>query len=251
VDSLRLERIGKRFGGLQAVADLSLQIERGRISGLIGPNGAGKTTIVNMISGLMPPSTGRIALGEHEITGEPLHQIARRGISRTFQNVRLLREASVLDNIVVGSHRHERTSLIANSLGFPAIWRERRAFRERAARLLERFELTELAATPAGGLSYGHQRLVEIMRALAMAPDFLLLDEPVAGMTEVEARRLGIIVRDLAQEGIGVLLIEHNMRFVMEFCEMIYVIDSGRLIAEGTAPEISRNARVINAYLGG
>jgi branched-chain amino acid transport system ATP-binding protein len=251
VDSLRLERIGKRFGGLEAVADLSLQIERGRISGLIGPNGAGKTTIVNMISGLMPPSTGRIALGEHELTGEPLHQVARRGISRTFQNVRLLREASVLENIVVGSHRHERTSLIANSLGFPAIWRERRAFRERAARLLERFELTELAATPAGGLSYGHQRLVEIMRALAMEPDFLLLDEPVAGMNEVEARRLGIIVRGLAQEGIGVLLIEHNMRFVMEFCEMIYVIDSGRLIAEGMAPEISRDARVINAYLGG
>jgi branched-chain amino acid transport system ATP-binding protein len=251
MDSLRLESIAKSFGGLEAVADLSLAIERGRITGLIGPNGAGKTTIVNMISGLMPPSAGRIHLGEHELTGEPLHQVARRGISRTFQSVRLLREASVLENIVVGSHRHERTSLLANSLGFPAIWRERRAFRERALRLLERFELTELAATPAGGLSYGHQRLVEIMRALAMEPDFLLLDEPVAGMNEVEARRLGVIVRGLAQEGIGVLLIEHNMRFVMEFCEIIYVIDSGRLIAEGTAPEISRNATVIKAYLGG
>jgi branched-chain amino acid transport system ATP-binding protein len=251
MDSLRLDSVAKSFGGIEAVADLSLEIERGRITGLIGPNGAGKTTIVNMISGLMPPSTGRIALGAHDLTGEPLHQVARRGISRTFQNVRLLREASVLENIVVGSHRHERTSLLANSLGFPAIWRERRAFRERATRLLERFELTELAATPAGGLSYGHQRLVEIMRAMAMEPDFLLLDEPVAGMNEVEARRLGMIVRGLAQEGIGVLLIEHNMRFVMEFCEMIYAIDSGRLIAEGTAPEISRNATVIKAYLGG
>jgi branched-chain amino acid transport system ATP-binding protein len=177
--------------------------------------------------------------------------VARRGISRTFQNVRLLREASVLENIVVGAHRHERTSLLANSLGFPAIWRERRAFRARAAKLLARFDLEEFADTPAGGLSYGHQRLVEIMRALAMEPDFLLLDEPVAGMNEVEARRLGTIVQGLAQEGIGVLLIEHNMRFVMEFCEMIYVLDSGRLIAQGTAPEIGRDATVIKAYLGG
>jgi len=251
MNSLRLEGVAKSFGGIEAVAALSLEIGRGRITGLIGPNGAGKTTIVNMISGLMAPSAGRITLGEHEITGEPLNRVARRGVSRTFQNVRLLREATVLDNIVVGSHRHERTSLLANSLGFPAVWRERRAFRERAQQLLERFELTELAATPAGGLSYGHQRLVEIMRALAMAPDFLLLDEPAAGMNEVEARRLGLLVRGLAQEGIGVLLIEHNMRFVMEFCEMIYVIDSGRLIAEGTAAEISNDATVIKAYLGG
>jgi branched-chain amino acid transport system ATP-binding protein len=251
MDSLRLSGVSKRFGGLEAVAALSLAIERGRITGLIGPNGAGKTTIVNMISGLMTPSAGTIRLGDDELTGEPLNRVARRGISRTFQNVRLLREASVLENIVVGAHRHERTSLLANSLGFPAIWRERRAFRERAAQLLARFDLEEFADTPAGGLSYGHQRLVEIMRALAMAPDFLLLDEPVAGMNEVEARRLGEIVRGLAQEGIGVLLIEHNMRFVMEFCEMIYVIDSGKLIAQGTAPEISRDATVIKAYLGG
>jgi len=251
MDSLRLECVAKSFGGLEAVADLSLEILRGRITGLIGPNGAGKTTIVNMISGLMAPSAGQIRLGADDVTGEPLHRVARRGISRTFQNVRLLREASALDNVLVGCHRHERTSLLANSLGFPSIWRERRAFRSRASQLLERFELSDLAATPAGGLSYGHQRLVEVMRALAMEPDFLLLDEPVAGMNEVEARRLGVIIRGLAAEGIGVLVIEHNMRFVMEFCEMIYVIDSGRLIAEGPAAEISRNATVIKAYLGG
>jgi branched-chain amino acid transport system ATP-binding protein len=251
VSSLRLDGVSKRFGGLEAVAGLSLAIERGRVTGLIGPNGAGKTTIVNMISGLMAPSAGHIHLADDEITGEPLHRMARRGISRTFQNVRLLREASVLENIVVGAHRHERTSLLANTLGFPAIWRERRAFRACAAELLTRFDLASLADMPAGGLSYGHQRLVEIMRALAMAPDFLLLDEPVAGMNELEARRLGTIVRGLAGEGIGVLVIEHNMRFVMELCEMIYVIDSGRLIAQGTAPEISRDATVIKAYLGG
>jgi len=251
MDSLRLDGVSKRFGGVEAVAGLSLDIERGRITGLIGPNGAGKTTVVNMISGLMTPSAGEIRLGARDIAGQAPHRVARLGISRTFQNVRLLREASVLDNIVVGAHRRERTSLLANSLGFPAIWRERRDFRAGATRLLERFELSELGATPAGALSYGHQRLVEVMRALAMEPDFLLLDEPVAGMNEVEARRLGTIVRSLAQEGIGVLLIEHNMRFVMEFCEMIYVVDSGRLIAEGTAPEIGRDATVIRAYLGG
>jgi branched-chain amino acid transport system ATP-binding protein len=250
MSSLRLEGISKRFGGLEAVAELSLAIERGRITGLIGPNGAGKTTVVNMISGLMTPSGGHIRLGDDEIDGEPLNRVARRGISRTFQNVRLLREATVLENIVVGAHRHERTSLLANTLGFPAVWRERRGFRERAAQLLKRFELEELAGIPAGGLSYGHQRLVEVMRALAMQPDFLLLDEPVAGMNEVEARRLGAIVRGLAQEGIGVLLIEHNMRFVMEFCDMIYVIDSGRLIAQGNAAAISRDQTVIKAYLG-
>src|SRR5579864_3256968 len=163
MESLRLEAVSKSFGGIEAVAELSLEIDRKRITGLIGPNGAGKTTVVNMISGLMPPSAGRIRLGEQELTGEPLHRVARRGIARTFQNVRLLREATVIENIVVGSHRHERTSLLANSLGFPAIWRERRAFRERASQLLERFELEEFVSTPAGGLSYGHQRLVEIM----------------------------------------------------------------------------------------
>jgi branched-chain amino acid transport system ATP-binding protein len=204
-----------------------------------------------MISGLMAPSAGRIMLGDKDLVGKAPHQVARLGISRTFQNVRLLREASVLDNIVVGSHRRERTSLLANSIGLPAIWRERRKFREGAARLLERFDLAALATAAAGGLSYGHQRSVEIMRALAMEPDFLMLDEPVAGMNEVEASRLGVIVRGLAQEGIGILLIEHNMRFVMDFCEAIYVVDSGRLIAEGSAHAISRDATVIKAYLGG
>ena len=249
--SLCLESVSKRFGGIEAVAGLSLAVEPGRFTGLIGPNGAGKTTVVNLISGLMTPSGGRIRLGERDLTGEAPHQIARLGVSRTFQTVRLLREASVLDNIVVGSHRHERSSLFAHSIGLPVIWRERRSFRDSARALLARFELTELAEVPAGGLSYGHQRLVEIMRALAMKPDFLLLDEPVAGMNEVEARRLGVLLRSLVKEGIGMLLIEHNMRFVMEFCETIYVVDSGRLIAEGSADAVSRDATVIRAYLGG
>jgi branched-chain amino acid transport system ATP-binding protein len=251
MDSLRLDGLGKRFGGVEAVADLSLEFARGRITGLIGPNGAGKTTVVNMITGIFAPSAGRILLGERRVDGIRPHAIARLGVARTFQNVRLLKEATVLDNIVVGFHRHERTSLIANSIGLPAVWRERRDFRARARDLLARFSLTEFATRLAGNLSYGHQRLVEIMRALALSPDFLLLDEPVAGMNDVESRNLGAIVRDLATEGIGIVLIEHNMRFVMELCDLIHVIDSGRLIASGDAETVRNDAAVIRAYLGG
>jgi branched-chain amino acid transport system ATP-binding protein len=251
VSSLRLDHVTKHFGGVEAVADLSIAFERQRITGLIGPNGAGKTTVVNLITGIVQPSAGAILLGDRPLADTPPHVIARLGIARTFQNVRLLPEASVLDNIVVGFHRHERTGLLANTVGMPAIWRERREFRARAADLLERFGLVEFAARPAGALSYGHRRLVEVMRALAMAPDFLLLDEPAAGMNDVENRTLGQIIRGLAEEGIGIVLIEHNMRFVMEVCDLIYVIDSGHLIAQGTAETVRADPAVIRAYLGG
>jgi branched-chain amino acid transport system ATP-binding protein len=249
--SLRLDGIGKRFGGVEAVADLSLDFPPGRVTGLIGPNGAGKTTVVNMITGLTAPSAGRVFLGEQDLTGKRPDEIARRGVARTFQTVRLLREATVLDNVVVGFHRHEKTSLLANSIGLPAIWRERRDFRRSAETLLQRFELTQLAKVPAGALAYGHQRMVEVMRALAMSPEFLLLDEPVAGMNDVEAHRLGLIMRDLAAEGVGILLIEHNMRFVMQFCQSIYVLNSGRLIAAGSPEAVSADPLVVEAYLGG
>ena len=248
---LRLDHVSKRFGGVEAVADLSLAVERKRITGLIGPNGAGKTTVVNMVTGLVQPSAGAILLDERPLANASPDAIARLGIARTFQNVRLLQEASVLDNIVVGFHRHQRSGLLANTIGAPAIWRERRDFRGRAHELLERFRMSEFAARPAGALSYGHRRLVEVMRALAMAPDFLLLDEPAAGMNDVESRNLGAIIRSLAEEGIGIVLIEHNMRFVMEMCDLIYVIDSGHLIAAGTAETVRADPGVIRAYLGG
>jgi len=249
--SLRLDGLGKRFGGVEAVAGLTLSFPPGRVIGLIGPNGAGKTTVVNMITGIIPPSAGRITLSERRVDGALPHEIARLGIARTFQNVRLLKEATVLDNVVVGCHRHEHASLLASSLGLPSVWRERRDFRARAHDLLTRFGLAELAARPAGNISYGHQRLVEVMRALAMSPDFLLLDEPAAGMNDVEARNLGAIVRDLAADGVGIVLIEHNMHFVMAICEEIHVLDSGRLIASGTAQAVRRDPAVIRAYLGG
>jgi branched-chain amino acid transport system ATP-binding protein len=251
VTALRLEHVCKSFGGIEAVADLSITFERNCVTGLIGPNGAGKTTVINMITGLQQPSAGAIRLGDRSLADVAPHVIARLGVARTFQNVRLLSEATVLDNIVVGFHRHQRTSLLANTVGMPAVWRERRDFRSRAHALLDRFGLVEAAGRPASSLSYGHRRLVEVMRALAMAPDFLLLDEPAAGMNDVESHNLGVIIRNLAAEGIGVLLIEHNMRFVMEVCDLIYVIDSGHLIAQGTAETVRADPAVIRAYLGG
>jgi branched-chain amino acid transport system ATP-binding protein len=247
---LRTDAVSKRFGGVEAVAGLTLAIEAGRITGLIGPNGAGKTTMVNLITGLLQATSGRILLRDEDITALPANEVARRGVSRTFQNIRLLKEATVLDNIVVGYHILEKTGLLENLLGLPAARRERRTFGAWAVELIKRFRMERYQDHLAGSLSYGHQRRVEMMRALAMNPKLLLLDEPVAGMNDVEAGELGAIFQQLAGEGIGVLLIEHNMRFVMSHSEQIYVVIAGRLIASGTPEVVSNDPTVISAYLG-
>jgi branched-chain amino acid transport system ATP-binding protein len=247
---LTIQDLTKRFGGVEAVSKLSMTIAPGRVTGLIGPNGAGKTTVINLITGIIAPTAGRILLGEHNITGLEPHKVARSGIVRTFQNIRLLREASVLDNVVVGFHRQETTSIAANLVGLPSVWRERRHLRERAAEMLERFNMTRFAHLPAGGLSYGHQRRVEFMRAMATSPDFLLLDEPAAGMNDVEADELGAVIRDVTAAGAGVLLVEHNMRFVMSVCQDLYVVDYGRLISSGTPSVVCEDPAVITAYFG-
>jgi branched-chain amino acid transport system ATP-binding protein len=251
MSALVLEAVSKSFGGVAAVSNLSLAVPRGRITGLIGPNGAGKTTVVNVITGIIPPSGGRIAVGGRDVTGARPEAIARCGVARTFQNIRLLHDASVLDNVVVGFHRHETTSLGANLLGLPAVWRERRDFRARARALLERFDMARLAEARADSLSYGHQRRVEMMRAIATRPDYLLLDEPVAGMNAVEADALAAIVRALAADGMGLLLIEHNVGFVMGLCATIHVMNTGQLIAQGPPAAVARDPAVITAYLGG
>jgi branched-chain amino acid transport system ATP-binding protein len=247
---IALTSVSKSFGGVTAVSDLSLAIVPGRMTGLIGPNGAGKTTVINLITGIVRATRGSITAGAHDISALLPDAIARRGIARTFQNIRLLHDASVLENVVVGFHRHERTSLAANLLGLPSTWRERADFRVRAAALLERFGMTRFATARADSLSYGHQRRVEMMRAVATGPDFLLLDEPVAGMNEVEADEIGALLRALVADGIGILLIEHNVGFVMDLCATVYVMNTGRLIAEGNAEEVARDPAVIEAYLG-
>jgi len=249
--ALVLDNVVRSFGGLPAVANVSLTAPPHQITGLIGPNGAGKTTVVNLITGLLSLSSGRILLGDDDITIHSATQVARSGVARTFQNIRLIADASVLDNVVAGFHRHETTGTLSNLLGLPASIRERRQLRERAGALLERFGMSSLASYPAGSLSYGHQRRIEMMRALAMDPAVLLLDEPVAGMNDAEALDLAEIFRPVAQQGVAILLIEHNMRFVMSLCQHIYVLAAGQIIAEGDPDTVANHPRVIEAYLGG
>jgi len=248
--ALRVEGVSRSFGGVPAVTSLSLSVPAGRITGLIGPNGAGKTTVVNMISGFLKVSAGRILVGDRDLTTAEPRDLAHAGVARTFQNIRLIGDGTVLENVVAGFHRHERTGLTANLFGLPSARNERRDLEEQAMALLERFEMTRLAGHRAASLSYGHQRRIEMMRALALKPSVLLLDEPVAGMNDSEALSLAELFRSVAQQGVAILLIEHNMRFVMSLCENIYVLASGELIAEGKPEEIGRHPRVIEAYLG-
>jgi len=247
---LALEGVSKRFGGVLAVSDVSILIPPGRVTGLIGPNGAGKTTLVNLITGMLKLSTGRIRIGDTDISKTLPYQIARLGISRTYQNIRLLTEATVIENVMIGFHRHEKASMLAGMLSLPRSREETRALRERAVRLLQRFQMERFADYPAGALAYGHQRRVEMMRAVALEPSILLLDEPVAGMNDVEAADLGCIFQELAESGIGLLLIEHNVRFVTRMSHEIYVLDAGRIISSGTAQTVLKEKAVIAAYLG-
>lgn len=248
--SLRLENVSKRFGGLTAVGEVSLTVPEATITGLIGPNGAGKSTVVNLITGMLKLTEGRILLGDEDIGEAGPEEVVRKGIARTFQNIRLLPEATVLENVLIGFHRHETASILAGLLNLPSVWREGKALRKQAQALLERFRMSDYADMPAGGLAYGHQRRVEMMRAVASGPDVLLLDEPVAGMNDVEADELGAIFKDLAASGMGLLLIEHNVRFVTKLCPIVHVLNTGRMIASGPAEEVMRDPAVITAYLG-
>jgi len=252
---LVMKGVGKRFGGLQAVSPFDMEIKPGLITGLIGPNGSGKTTVVNLITGVYSLSEGTIKFGDQDLTYAPRHKVARAGVSRTFQTIRLLPDATVVANIMIGMYRHHQTSLISQLLGLPGSRAETKRFRDEVFALLDQFGMTRYADHPAGTLAYGDQRRVEMMRALALKPDLLLLDEPVAGINDVEAAKLGEIFRKLAVEGNGgcgmaVLLIEHNMRFVTNLCDYVYVLDSGKLIAEGTAEKVVNDPTVIKAYLG-
>ncbi len=250
MSALVLENVTRSFGGVHAVAGVSLQAPRGRITGLIGPNGAGKTTLINLITGTLGLSSGRITLADQDLGTQEPHVVARNGVSRTFQNIRLLPEATVLENVMIGFHRHERVSILAGLLGLPASRRETAQIMEKSMALLERFHIKRFAAMPAGALAYGHQRRVEMARAVASDPAILLLDEPVAGMNDVEANELGDIFEELARGNMGLILIEHNIRFVTRMAQHVYVLASGRMISEGTPQEVMRDEKVVVAYLG-
>ncbi|MCL7466134.1 ABC transporter ATP-binding protein [Phaeovulum sp. NW3] len=248
--SLHLEGVSKHFGGLKAVDGITMAVPPGEITGLIGPNGAGKSTVVNLISGVLSLTHGDIRLGGASISTDRADIVARQGVSRTFQNIRLLPEATVLENVMIGFHRREQSGLMANLFGLRAALREQREFRDRAHALLERFGLDEYAEFEAGNLAYGHQRRVEMARAIASEPAIVLLDEPVAGMNDVESDELATIFRELANSGMGLLLIEHNVGFVTRLCKQVYVLDSGRMIAAGDPHEVTRDPKVVAAYIG-
>jgi branched-chain amino acid transport system ATP-binding protein len=239
------------FGGLTAVEDFSLTLPAGKLYGLIGPNGAGKTTVFNLLTGVYQPDAGQLTLGGKRLTGMAPHEVAAAGIARTFQNIRLFRELSALDNVRLAGQLRTRTSLVDTVVRTCRHHAEEEALRRHSLELLDLFELSDRALAPSASLSYGHQRHLEIVRALATRPQVLLLDEPAAGLNSQEKRELTTSIRNLCNRfGVAILLIDHDMRLVMDLCERITVLDHGATIAEGPPAAIQNDPEVIAAYLG-
>lgn len=252
---LKVTGLTKNFGGLSAVSNVNMEIEQGELIGLIGPNGAGKTTLFNLLTGVYEPSEGTIELSVDghmtSIGGKKPYLISRLGVSRTFQNIRLFKELSVLDNVRIAMHQSVKTGVIASILRLPGYYKEEADIEQRAMNLLKIVNLEEHAHDLAKNLPYGKQRRLEIARALATNPKILFLDEPAAGMNPQETAELTQLIHDIKDRfHLTIVLIEHDMSLVMSICERIYVLDYGRLIARGNPEQIKNNKRVIEAYLG-
>ena len=247
---LHCEKITQRFSGLIAVSDVTMDIYQNEIVGVIGPNGAGKTTLFNDITGIYRPTEGTVTFAGEDITGLAPHKITAKGMTRTFQNIRLFDNMMVLDNVLVGLHSANKASIVESMLRLPRDRREEKASLQRAEEVLELTGLYEYRYHYANSLPYGLQRRLEIARALASHPKLILLDEPAAGMNEQETSDLLVFIRKLKEMGNTIILIEHDMRLVMNLCDRIYVLDHGNLIADGTPDQVRSNPQVITAYLG-
>jgi len=252
---LTVDKLTKSFGGLTAVSSVSFAVEKGSLIGIIGPNGAGKTTIFNLLTGVYSPSSGKIILndGEREVllNGKKPYKTAALGVARTFQNIRLFKDLSVLDNVRIAMHDNIKYGMASAFFRPPKYYREEARLREEAIKLLDIFDMSDKLNTVARNLPYGDQRHLEIVRAMALRPKLLLLDEPAAGMNPNETRDLTETIAKIRRDfDLTVILIEHDMSLVMNICEKIYVLDYGMLIAQGTADEIKNNKKVIEAYLG-
>lgn len=249
---LKATDVSEVFGGLKAVSDFNVHIDRGELVGLIGPNGAGKTTTFNLFTGVYQPTTGEIVFDGKSIVGLKPYQITQRGIARTFQNIRLFSELTVLDNVKIAFHFHVKYGLLEAVCRAGRYFREEEEIEAESMKLLEIFHLEKQAGELAKNLPYGAQRRLEIARALAAKPKLLLLDEPAAGMNPQETKELMEMISWIRREfGLTILLIEHDMSLVMGICERIYVLEYGTIIAQGTPEEIRKDPEVIRAYLGG
>ncbi|MBF0394423.1 MAG: ABC transporter ATP-binding protein [Alphaproteobacteria bacterium] len=247
---LRVERLSREFGGVHAIEDLSFAINPGTIHSIIGPNGAGKTTLLNLITGIYTPSSGRIFLMDQDIGGLAPHALAARGMSRTFQNLQIFFNMTALENVLVGRHLHLDRRFLPSLLGFRSISRGDAVARETCRELMEFVGLGKYLTTDAASMPYGALKRLEIARALAAEPKLLLLDEPAAGLNHTESREIDEVIRRIAQQGVTVVLVEHDMKMVMGISDHILALDYGRKLAEGTPAQVRANPDVVAAYLG-